>query len=82
MTNDNSLDPLTMEVKHEILRLVYGTNDRTGETQKVFHGLALAFGAVLSQVQPRPADAAAWMRREANRMQSLGSNKDAEGTIQ
>lgn len=57
-----------VKVREAILRLVLEENDRTGDTQSVFHGLALAFGTVLSSVQPDAESAAKWMDCEAQRI--------------
>jgi hypothetical protein len=58
-----------------ILKLTFEEFDRTNDTKATFHGLALAFGHVLSQVQPDPKDAAAWMQREAQRILLTGEQK-------
>lgn len=68
-----------LNVRDQILKIVVAESDRTGDTQSVFHGLALAFGMALSSVQPKPEDAAAWMEREAQRIRLTG---EPEGPLQ
>ena len=56
-----------LAVKSRILEIVTEIC-RTGDAGDAFHGLATAFGEVLSAVQPTPEKAAQWMEREAMRI--------------
>ena len=69
----------SLRVRDQILKIVLAENDQTGDTRSVFHGIALAFGQVLSSVQPNPEEAAAWMTREAQRIRLTGK---PEGPLQ
>ncbi|UVI39243.1 hypothetical protein [Qipengyuania spongiae] len=72
-------NPQALRVREQILKIVLAENDRTGDSRSVFHGLALAFGHVLSAVEPNPKDASAWMSREAQRILLTG---EQEGPLQ
>ncbi len=68
-----------LRVRDQILNIILAENDQTGDTRSVFHGIALAFGQVLSSVQPNPAYAAAWMEGGA---QSIRLTGEPEGPLQ
>lgn len=65
-------------LRKAILQLVMEEHDQTGDAQSVFHGVALAFGSVLSAIHPNARSAAKWMEREAQRMHM----KEPQGDIQ
>lgn len=78
MTEVKEPSEQALRIRDEVLKLVVTENELTGDTQSVFHGVALAFGAVLSSVQPDAESAAAWMDREAKRMRLT----DTKGGVQ
>ncbi|MGI8705145.1 MAG: hypothetical protein ACR2JJ_05035 [Sphingomicrobium sp.] len=71
-------DTVTSEtIKTEILELVYGRLEAGAPAQQVTQGLFNAFGEILSHLA-QPADAAAYLKREASRIERMATSPTTE----
>lgn len=71
------VDRCTDNVKAQILQLLYGQMEAGSPPREVAQGLFNAFGEVLSHLA-EPLDAAAYLRREASRIERMATTPTTE----